>query len=264
MMIERALANGTSAGYVLFDSWYAWPKVINTIRQLNKALHVICRLKDSKTKYEYQGKKYQLSELYKKVKGGLKKNKATGLLIKRVTVKIPGNIEDAVIVFAKGYCEPEQETLKGKKKAKEPKWVAFLSTDTRLHSSTIIKKYTRRWSVEVCFKECKQLLGLGQDQSNSFQAQVFSTTLSFLRYAMLGFMNEVENKQGRGYLFEKLIDDTAVITYAQRIWNFFRGLFEISFSKIFELFKIEDDFQSYLDILEQAIRESTPILGCET
>ena len=73
MMIERALAHGISAGYVLFDSWYAWPKVINAIRQLNKTLHVICRLKDSKTKYEYQGKKYQLSELYQKLKGCLKK-----------------------------------------------------------------------------------------------------------------------------------------------------------------------------------------------
>ena len=181
-----------------------------------------------------------------------------------MTVKIPDSIEDAVIVFAKGYCEPEQETLKGKKKAKEPKWVAFLSTDTRLHSSTIIKKYTRRWSVEVCFKECKQLLGLGQDQSNSFQAQVFSTTVSFLRYAMLGFLNEIENKQGPGYLFENLVDDTAVITYAKRIWDFFRGLFEISFSKIFELFKIEDDFQSYFHALEQALEDSCPILECET
>ena len=264
MMIQRAVGHGIKAGYVLFDSWYAWPVFINKIRQINKKLHVICRLKDSKTKYQYQSKKYRLSELYQKVKSSLKINKKTNLMLKRVTVKMPGSHEDAVIVFAKGYSEPEQETVKGMKKPKTPKWVAFLCTDTQLHSATIIKKYTKRWSVEVSYKECKQLLQLGKEQSQSFQAQVFATTISFLRYAILNFLNEIENKKTPGYLFETLVDDTAVITYAQRLWDFFRGLFEVSISKIFKLFEIEDDFHSYLNALDLALKESSPILGCET
>jgi len=186
------------------------------------------------------------------------------LLLKRVTVKMPGSHEEAVIVFAKGYSEPEQETVKGMKKPKTPKWVAFLCTDTRLHSATIIKKYTKRWSVEVSFKECKQLLQLGKEQSQSFQAQVFATTISFLRYAILNFLNEIENKKTPGYLFETMVDDTAVITYAQRLWDFFRGLFEVSISKIFKLFEIEDDFHSYLNALDLTLKDSSPILGCET
>ena len=93
--------------------------VINKIRQINKNLHVICRLKDSKTLYEYQGKKYQLSALYQKIKGGLKENKSTGLLLKRLRVKMPGSDESVLLVFARGYCEPEDETVKGKKKDKD-------------------------------------------------------------------------------------------------------------------------------------------------
>ena len=142
--------------------------------------------------------------------------------------------------------------------------VAFLSTDTRLHASTIIKKYTKRWSVEVFFKESKQLLGLGKEQSNSFQAQVFATTNSFLRYALLNYLNQREYKTGAGPLFEALADQTATVTYDRQLWDFFRGLFEISFSKIFEFFQIEDDFQSYLSVLNQALSESTPFRGCET
>jgi hypothetical protein len=45
------------------------------------------------------------------------------------------------------------------------------------HSSSHHKIYIKRWPIEVCFKECKQQLELGKDQSNDFNAQVFATTL---------------------------------------------------------------------------------------
>ncbi len=264
MMIERAIDNGFTARYVLFDSWYAWPVVIKKVRAIKDDLHVICRLKENPSKYHYQGKRYRLSELYQKVKSQLKKDNKTGLLLKRITVKLPDCDEESVIVFAKGYREPKKDNLNGKKKTKESKWDAFLSTDTCLHASSIIKKYTKRWPVEVCFKECKQLLGLGKEQSNSFNAQVFSTTAAFMRYSLISYLNEAERHSTLGSLFETLVDDTAVTTYAQRLWDFFQGLFKTSFSKIFDLFNIQDDFHPYLDSITQALEASTPIIGCET
>jgi hypothetical protein len=263
-MIQRAMGRGVRAGYVLFDSWYAWPSLINAIRKISSDLHVICRLKNTKVNYEYDGKRYRLSELYQKAKGTLKKDTPTGLLLKRVTVKLPGSEQEAVIIFAKGYYEPEDEAVKGKKKGKEPKWVAFLSTNTRLHASTIIKKYTKRWTIEVCFKECKQLLGLGKDQSNDFNAQIFSTTVSFLRYNLLNFLNEKDNHMTVGGLFENLADESAAITYAHRLWDFFRGVFQVAMSKIFNLFKIEEQCSSYIQAFDQVLCASTPFQGCET
>jgi hypothetical protein len=263
-MLKRAIECGFSADYVLFDSWYAWPSLISAIRDIKKGPHVICRLKDSKTLFTYQGKKYRLSALYQKIKGQLCKSKRTGLLIKRVTVKMPGSDKSVVIVFAKGYSEPETETIKGKKQQPKPEWVAFLSTDDRLQATTIIKHYTKRWATEVCFKECKQLMGLGKDHSQNFDAQVFAATISFLRYAVLSYLNEAENTGSKGILFEHLVDEAAQITYVQRIWQFFRALFATSFSKIFELFEIEEEFQSYFYALEQAIVNFIPALGCET
>ena len=138
--------------------------------------------------YLSKGNKYKLSELYQKVKHQLKKDKRTGLRLKRVLVKLPDADETVVIVFSKGYCKPEIDDIKGKKKKKQRKWTAFLSTDTTLHASSIIKKYIKRWPIEVCFKECKQLLELGKDQSNDFNAQVFATTASFLRYNLLNYL----------------------------------------------------------------------------
>ena len=264
MMIQRAVNCGIVPGYVLFDSWYAWPVFIKGIRKINKTIHVICRLKNGNVQYEYKGCKYTLSELYGKVKNGFNKDLRTGLLLTRVRVKLPNSSDEAVIVFSKGYCEPEIDATKGKKKKKESKWTAFLSTNASLHSSTIIKKYIKRWPIEVCFKECKQLLNLGKDQSNDFNAQVFSTTVSFLRYNLLSFLNETEKHATLGTLFEHLVDDSAVISYAHRLWDFFQGLFRVCFSKIFELFEIDDDFQSYVDALTEVLTASTPIQGCET
>jgi hypothetical protein len=263
-MFQRAFDRGIRAGYVLFDSWYSWPSLINTIRQINDDLHVICRLKDSKVLYEYKGKKYRLSELYQKVKASIRKDFRTGLYLKRVTVALPSSVEPLVIVFAKGYHEPDNDEVKGKKRDKEPKWVAFLSTDTRIHASTIIKKYTKRWTIEVCFKECKQLLGLGKDQSNDFNAQVFSTTASFLRYNLLNYLNEKENCNTMGDLLQNLVDESATITYAQRLWDFFRGLFSAAISKIFDLFKIEEQCCCYIHAFNQVLCTSTPFQGCET
>jgi hypothetical protein len=82
-MTERAVSQGLQAGYVLFDSWYAWPSFIQAIRKIKKELHVICRLKNSKVLYEYKGSKYQLSALYQKVKKNLSKSKRTGLFLKK-------------------------------------------------------------------------------------------------------------------------------------------------------------------------------------
>jgi hypothetical protein len=264
MMIQNAVKNGIVPGYVLFDSWYAWPGLINAIRDINESIHVICRLKDSNVQYEYKSKKYKLSELYQKVKHGLKRDQRTGLLLKRITVKLPKSDQEAVILFSKGYREPEVDSAKGKKKKKESKWAAFLSTNTQLHASTIIKKYIKRWPIEVCFKECKQQLELGKDQSNDFNAQVFAATASFLRYNILNYLNKFENYSTLGELFEHIADESAVTTYAHRLWDFFRGLFLVSFATIFDLFKINEDFQDYLDALTDALKGFTPFQGCET
>ena len=112
-------------------------------------------------------------------------------MLRRVTVKLPGSDERAVIVFSKGYHEPEGDTVKGRKRQKESKCVAFFSTNTRLHAS-------------------------------------------------------------------------ATIIYALRLWDFSRGLFNVTISKIFELFKIEEEWSSYISVLTETICTSTPIQGCET
>ena len=67
-----------------------------------------------------------------------------------------------------------------------------------------------------------------------------------------------------GDLFQDLVDESATITYAQRLWDFLRGLFAVTIGKIFELFKIEEQCSSYIDAFSLALSTSTPFQGCET
>lgn len=51
-------------------------------------------------------------------------------------------------------------------------WHAFLSTDLELNESEILSYYARRWAIEVFFKDAKQMLYLGKEQSETFDAVV--------------------------------------------------------------------------------------------
>ncbi|MCP4108789.1 MAG: hypothetical protein GY749_25135, partial [Desulfobacteraceae bacterium] len=84
----------------------------------DKSMHVVCRLKNGNVQYLYKGRLYTLAELYRKVGKQFEKDKKTGLMPARITVRLQGSDEDAVIVFSKGYEEPEDNTVKSKKKKK--------------------------------------------------------------------------------------------------------------------------------------------------
>ena len=162
-------------------------------------------------------------------------------------------------LISSGKADPHGSAFPFSKFDDEP-----LLSERLIHASSIIKKYPKRWTVEVCYKECKQFLGLGKEQGNDFNAQVFSTMASFLRYNVLNFLNEKENGGTIGELFQDLADESATITYARRLWDFFRGLFRVTSAKIFELFEIEEGFSSYLSALTQVLCTSKPFRGCET
>jgi hypothetical protein len=81
---------------------------------------------------------------------------------------------------------------------------------------------------------------------------------------LLNYLNKIDNHSTLGELFEQIADDSGVTTYSHRLWEFFRGLFLVSISTIFDLFKIIDDFHDYFNALTDCLSELTPFQGCET
>lgn len=56
-------------------------------------------------------------------------------------------------------------------------WHTIISTDKQLIFNKMMGIYAIRWSIEIFFKEAKQLLDLGKSQSTNFDVQVHKRLL---------------------------------------------------------------------------------------
>lgn len=155
-MIARAWQNGIDASFVLFDSWFSHDEVIAKIKDIGYG--VICRLKKGRVRYTYQGRKYTLKQLWNVVK---KRTEWIGKFqVKAVCVNVTlPKSGDVCILFVSDA---------------KKQWHAFLCTDLELDASGILTYYARRWAIEVFFKDAKQMLYMGKEQSNTFDAIVAS------------------------------------------------------------------------------------------
>ena len=128
-----------------------------------------------KIHYQYQGKWQNVKSIYQKIK----KSPDTKGIIASAHVKLredktscANNFLDAKIVFVKDRSSDN--------------WLALLCTDISVSDEEVIRVYGKRWDIEVFFKVSKSYLALAKEyQGRSFDMKVASTTIVFLRYAML-------------------------------------------------------------------------------
>ena len=67
--------------------------------------------------------------------------------------------------------------------------------------------YSTRWSIEVFFKETKQLLNLGKNQSTNFDVQIAQTTITMIQYQLLSLKFRMEAYQTIGGMFKDVKQD---------------------------------------------------------
>ena len=63
--------------------------------------------------------------------------------------------------------------------------LGLVTDEPKISARGILTAYSRRWSIEVFFKDTKQLLGLGQYQNASYKAAVTHLHLVCFAYALL-------------------------------------------------------------------------------
>lgn len=80
------------------------------------------------------------------------------------------------------------------------------------------KIYATRWSIEVYFKEGKQLLNLGGCQSQGFNAQIAAATIVQLQYSILSVAKRFGSYETLGALFRDTEADVLELTINERIW----------------------------------------------
>ena len=124
------------------------------------------------------------------------------------------------------------------KTTKRGKWSVLLTTDLDLIFEEAYKIYSTRWSIEVFFKESKQYLHLGKSQSQDFDAQIASITLSNIQYNLLALAKRFDGYESLGALFRNTNAETIELTVAEKIWNLIIDIL----TEIAQLFEIDTEF----------------------
>lgn len=236
-MIQRCSRIGISARFVLFDSWFACDKVI--FRVLSIGYGVICRLKRGKTRYSYKGQSMTLSQLWHDVARhelcwiSSWRIKATVL---HTELPLAGEVSIVFVRWSK------------------TSWHAFLCTETDMEIGEIlINYYARRWAIECYFRDCKQLLGLGKGQSETFDAILAWASIVMIRYLILVYILAKRQLTGPiGPLFQELAREHLQLAVIQSLWARIRQILMLS-TQLFSSNSESEDFFYLLDVLENSL-----------
>jgi len=133
------------------------------------------------------------------------------------------------------------------RKGKNGNWKVLLSTDVSSKFQDTIEVYQIRWTIEVFFKESKQLLNLGKDQSNDLDAQIAATTITMVQYLFLALRKRIESYETIGQLFQKTKEYALELRLHKRLIALLITIFEL-IENLFE----QVDFE---DIIHKAIND---------
>jgi len=159
MDIAESMPIPPNKAYALFDSWYNCPKIINTYAK--QGYHCIGGLKTNRIIYP-QGIRIGISNF---VDQYIQKSDVHLVTVNDSEYWVyryegPLNdIENAAVILT----WPKDSF----KKVKSLK--AFLSTDVSLDTVTILEYYSKRWPIEIFFREEKSVLGLDKYQIRSIK-----------------------------------------------------------------------------------------------
>ena len=229
-MIRRIIKRKMHFDYILADSWFACADIIRFVTSRHVRCHYLGMIKMGKTKYTYKGKEYtanQLVALFDHPKKGRKYCRRLGCYHITVDVCFAGR---NVRLF---FC----------KRDKWGKWNGLITTNCQLDFFEAYRIYSRRWSLEVVFKESKGNLGLGKYQMRNFSSQISMTAITAMQYNILSTAKRFSDYETIGGLFMDATKGCVELTLAERIW----GMILEIVREIAECFNIEDE--KILDML---------------
>lgn len=212
-MIRRTIKHRIRFKYVLADSWFTNKDIVRFIHRLHIKCHWLGMIKvgeNGKTKYQTEYGDLSAPALVKKGKK---------LRLQRYSRRLKCNyiMFDAVFGGVKVRIFLVRRTSHGK-------WNGLLTTDTEMDFLKAWKIYTRRWSLEVVFKDCKTNLGFGKCRSTSFCAQIAAATLCCLQYNILSVAKRFTDYETIGGLFKEISRETLQLSVAQQIWGLLQEL----------------------------------------
>lgn len=252
-LLKQAAAYAIPGTYVLFDSWFTYPKTL--IRILELKLHTIAMVKAMpKVFYTYEGKKLNLKSLYSMLKKKRGKSKIKASVIVEIGEDSQATPIKAKIVFVKD-------------RNKTKNWLALILTDITLTDEEIIRIYGKRWDIEVFFKMNKSFLNLAKEfQGRSYDSMVAHTTIVFTRYIMLSMQSRNnEDLRTIGGLFYNCCDELQDIQFfesIQVILDLLKDALREKLSLTKEQINLFLDY--FISTLPAFLKERLVFLSCES
>lgn len=236
-MFKRINKRKIHVDYILFDSWFTSMKLIKELCSVNKDVHVIGMYKYN-SKVNINGKELTIKEL-RKYRSKISRSRSMKLYYYQYTGELDG-MKVKIFITKRGV---------------NGAWHTILSTDTSLTFTKAMKVYNTRWTIEVFFKEVKQLLGLGKCQSTNFDVQVAQTTITMIQYLMLSLKHRMEAYETIGGIFKNVKQDfiehklneriMAVITEILNVLEFF--IVNIDFNDVIEKLMVNSEILGFLN-----------------
>lgn len=188
-MFSRVVKRKIPVDYILMDTWFTSVGLLKKLRSICGTAHIIGMYKYN-SKIEVRSKVKTLSQL-KKQKTKPKRCRRFNYHYHHYITEIDG-LKVAVFISRRG---------------KNGKWHTLITTDTALKFVKAIEVYSIRWSIEVFFKEAKQLFGLGKCQSTNFDVQIAQITITMTQYLLTSIRYRMEAYETIGGLFRDLKQD---------------------------------------------------------
>ena len=200
-MLGAVKGTPAQAQYVLFDSWFASPSSVLSIKALG--YDVVARMKNHENyRYLYGGELLSLSQIYKRSKKRPGKSKYLLSVTIQVRHKDFDETVGAKIVFVRD-------------RNKRKNWIALLSTDITLAEEEIIELYGKRWDIEPFHKVLKSCLHLTKEFAlRSFDALAAHAAIVLTRYIFLALENrECKDQRTLGELFFLICEELEDISF---------------------------------------------------
>ena len=204
-MVKFAIKRGVRFDYLLVDSWFTCADFVRLITSRHIKCHLLGMIKLGKTKYHTQWGDLKADQIIKRLhkEGQVKHNRTLKCSYCTIDVKFAGT---TVRLFFS-------------KRGKNGQWNGLLTTDLSLSFLKAYRTYSMRWTTEVAYHDCKQLLDFGRCQSVHFSAQIASFTLTMMQYNILCTVKRFEAYETLGALFRDVTGNTLELSVTDRIWE---------------------------------------------
>ncbi|MDD4615017.1 MAG: transposase, partial [Caldisericia bacterium] len=233
-LIRRALRSGLTPSYILYDSWFGFPRFYLSLLKLFH-VHSICRIKKMpKVYYEYKGTRWNLTKLYSIMKMEQEKNKQRN--VKSKTEQNPSsNCKEEEIVgslVVKTSFDTTQEKVAKivflRNRNKKQEWLAFLSTDASLPEEEIVQTYAKRWGIELFFHVIKDLLQAEDEfQLIHFTSMYAHLTITMTRYCLLSWLERcAKDDRSKGDLFYQMCEELQDVSIREALFLCFEYIME--------------------------------------